>query len=465
MVNRAGRLGWTGLTLAQQFAILGGVVILAAALAVGSVVVGRIEDVVVRNTANSTALYMENIVGTLTQDLTQHETLSRRTQKSIGELLEQTALGRRVVSFKVWRKGGFVMDASNPDLIGKTLEVGDSLRAAWGGQVQAEFDDTSDPEDQAEHALGLPLLEIYTPVRNPATGEVIAVMEFYEVAETLKADIRRARAMAWASVAGVMGLIWAALFLVVLRGSRTIDAQIVALTEMSAHNLALRLQIQQASARSATLAERSLRQIGADLHDGPAQLMAFAALRLDALRGQAPDGGLKTDLAEVGEAVSGAITEIRNISRGVSVPDLDQRDMRDVLQGLADAHAARTGTDVTVAGAFATLPDLPPALRLCIYRFVQEGLNNAWQHAGGRGQELRMVLQDGRLQLSVLDSGAGPAMQPDAIAKGDAGLGLMGLKDRVESLGGRLQLLDRRSAADGKQGAELRMTIDIAVPT
>ena len=474
MAGRDIRRVWSGLTLALQFAVAGGVVILAAALAVGSVVANRIEEAVVRNTANATALYMESFVAPITQDLTQQETLSTRSQKDMAQLLAQTELGRRVVSFKVWRKGGFVLDASNRALIGQSFAVSDNLRAAWGGQVTGEFEDTRDAEDAAEDAMGLPLLEIYAPVRHRTTGEVIAVVEFYEIAETLKDDIQRARALTWLWVVGILGVIGAALFLVVLRGSRTIDAQILALKDMSLRNLALRVQIQHASARSATLGERALRQIGADLHDGPAQLMAFAALRLDALKSQSADDRQRADLAEVAAAVSEAITEIRTLSRGLSVPDLDRRDMGEVLEGLADGHAARTGTAVRMTGGTGDLPDLPPALRLCIYRFVQEGLTNAWRHAGGRGQELRIGIQGGKLQLSVLDEG--PGFAPHGPAEGTVAeaesvstegprLGLAGLKDRVEALGGRLDLL-ARTGPDGlpAKGAELRMTIEISGP-
>ncbi len=459
------------MSLAAQFALAGGVVILAAALIVGSVVAGRIEEVVVRNTANATALYMENFVSPLTQDLTQQESLSARSKKDIAGLLAQTELGRRVVSFKVWRRGGLVLDASNKDLVGRVFEPTENLRLAWAGEVRAEFQDTKDAEDQAENAMNVPLLEIYSPIRNQATGEVIAVIEFYEIAETLRDDILRARLLSWAWVGGILALIGAALFGIVLRGSRTIDAQILALREMSVRNLSLRLQIQEASGRSATMAERALRQVGADLHDGPAQLMAFAALRLDVLKAQVHGDKARADLAEVAGAVSEAISEIRNLSRGLSVPDLDRRDMAEVLAGLADAHAARTGTPVRQTGIDAGLPDLPAAVRLCVYRFVQEGLNNAWRHASGRGQELRLSVLGGKLQLSVLDEGPGfPPEGPPLTTLGGQRLGLVGLKDRVEALGGHLEFLTGTGTGgmtggpdsnDQRRGSELRMTIDL----
>jgi signal transduction histidine kinase len=449
----------SGLSLAAQFALAGGVVILAAALAVGSVVAARIEETVVRNTANATALYMESFIAPIIQDTTEQDTLTSRWRKDIPELLANTELGRRVVSFKIWRKDGFITNASNKDLIGQTFEVTDNLRKSWQGQVQGDFENNNDPEDAAEGDLGLPLLEIYTPIRSRTTGDVIAVVEFYEIAETLQGDIRQARLLAWSSVIGTMSVIWAALFLIVLRGSRTIDAQIVALKEMSVRNLSLRLQIQEAAARSVTMGERALRQIGADLHDGPAQLMGFAALRLDAMKGAAKDSQFKADLAEVGTAVAEAITEIRNLSRGLSVPDLERRDMLDMLQSLADVHVARVGSAVTIDSAQSDLPDLPAALRVCIYRFVQEGLNNAWRHAGGRGQELRLVYSKGKLTLSVLDQGTNfPPEAPLDSNSSHQRLGLVGLKNRVEALGGQLEFL---RWTDTETGAELRMTTEL----
>ena len=218
------RKGWAGLSLARQFAIAGGVVMLAATLLVGWFVAGRIEEVVVRNTANATALYMESFVAPLTQDLAREDHLSEASRDSIGALLAGTALGQRVVSFKIWREGGLLADASNEALVGQTFPPTENLRLAWAGEVRADFEDTGDPEDANEDALGMPLLEIYSPIRDIETGRVIAVAEFYEVATQLKADLSRARLASWATVALVMLAIGASLFIIVLRGSRTLTA-------------------------------------------------------------------------------------------------------------------------------------------------------------------------------------------------------------------------------------------------
>jgi signal transduction histidine kinase len=449
------RKGWSGLSLARQFALAGGVVMLVATGLVGWFVAGRIEEVVVRNTANATALYMESFVAPLTQDLGHADNLSDESRARIGALLESTALGRRVVSFKIWRQGGFLADASNVALVGRTFPLTENLKLAWAGEVRADFEDTGDPEDKDENALGVPLLEIYSPIRDVKTGRVIAVAEFYEVATQLKSDLARARLASWATVALVMLVIGASLFAIVLRGSRTIDRQLAALTELSARNVALRLRVQGAAARFAAMNDQTLRRIGADLHDGPAQQMGFAALRLDALR-QAVGTDRGTAVDEVARAVKDAISEIRTISRGLSLPDIDRRSLPELVQRLAEAHKARTGVDVAVSCRIPPGIELPEAAKICIYRFVQEGLNNGWHHAEGKEQSVDLMIEGDDLRLVVADRGPGFAAPPPGAGADGTTLGLAGLGDRVESLGG--QLLARNRAGGG---AELVMTLDL----
>jgi signal transduction histidine kinase len=449
---------WSDISLAGQFAIAGGVVLAVAAVAGGFFVSHRIEDTVVRNTANATALYMESFVAPLTQDLATQSFLSDQSRVDIGLLLAETPLGQRVASFKIWRKDGFLLDASNAELVGQTFAPTENLTQAWQGEVRADFNDTGDEEDVAEHALGLPLLEIYAPVREARTGRVIAVAEFYEIATQLQVDLVRARRLAWGTVGAIVALIAGTLFAIVLRGSRTIDRQLAALKDMVARNLALRLRVQGAAARFTAMNDQALRRIGADLHDGPAQLMGFAALRLDSLRREVKGDKAMAVVDEVAQAVKDSILEIRNISRGLSLPDIEQRPLADILQGLADAHMARVGGDVRVDCPADGLPDVPIAVKICCFRFVQEGLNNAWRHAEGKGLEVHLRVKGKVLRLCVMDRGPGFAHLPIDINSEDVtGLGLAGLMDRVESLGGHITAENR---ADGA-GACLCMELDL----
>jgi signal transduction histidine kinase len=100
---------------------------------------------------------------------------------------------------------------------------------------------------------------------------------------------------------------------------------------------------------------------------------------------------------------------------------------------------------------------LPEAAKICIYRFVQEGLNNGWRHAEGKEQSVDLVIEgDDLLRLTVADRGPGFAAPPPGAGADGTTLGLAGLGDRVESLGGQLTA---RNRAGG--GAELVMTLDL----
>ena len=129
------RLSWTRLSLVRQFALAGGIVMLIAALLGGFFVSRRIEEVVVRNTANATALYMESVIAPLMQDMASRADLSVGWRAELGSLLAGTALGKRVVSFKIWRPGGLVVDASDRDLVGRVFPLTENLDLAFKGDI------------------------------------------------------------------------------------------------------------------------------------------------------------------------------------------------------------------------------------------------------------------------------------------------------------------------------------------
>ena len=443
---------WSDLTLAGQFALAGGLVMVLATGIVGFWVSGRIEGVVVRNAANTTALYMESFIEPLAQDMAHSDRLTPANAQAIDALLAGTTLGKRVVSFKLWDGAQRVVASTDPAVIGRSFPEEDDVVEAWKGEVVASFNRLDAEENEAERALGLPLLQIYTPIRERGSGRVIAVAEFYEVATGLQADLVKARLSSWMAVLLVMAAIFGTLFAIVLRGSRIIAGQLEALSDLASRNVSLRLKVQGAAGRFSALNDQALRQIGADLHDGPAQLMGFAALRLDSLRKGADARG-QIEIDGIQKAIREAITEIRNISRGVSLPEIEKREMGEVIRGLVDAHAARTGREVALT--LSLTRDLPLAVKICLGRLVQEGLTNGYRHGGGLGQEVRVSEADGALIAQVLDAGPGVAA---GLAEDLYGLGLGGLAGRVESLGGELSLGPR---LDGRGGAELRMVLDL----
>lgn len=451
---------WQRLSLANQFAVAGSVVLALATLGIGWWVTGQIEASVVRNSANASALYMDSFISPLSQNLATETELSPGAHRALDEIFTNTPLGERIVSFKIWDLHGKVLDAMDPAIVGQSFPVEDDLRAAINGQITSGFGPLTEAENAAESALGLPLLEIYSPIRQDWSGKVIAVAEFYERNDQLRDDLTAARWGAWATVSAVVLGLGSVLYFIVLGGSRLIDSQRRALDArmselrvLSSHNTDLRLRVQGAAARAATQTENSMRRIGADLHDGPAQYLAYAALRLDALRDRITDPAAMTEVDSVAGAVTHAMTEVRALSRGLSLPEIAGHSLKDIVQRAADAHAVRSGSPVMVGLHCTTEPEVPLAARICIFRFVQEGLNNASRYGGGLGMEVTLTGRAKTLTLVVRDHG--PGLDAKTVPQDGRGLGLPGLRDRVESLGG---VFSARTHPEG--GTELTMTLE-----
>lgn len=449
------------LSLAAQFALAGGIVIVLSMILVGRTVALRIEESVVRNAALTSAQYIDSIIAPLSQDIAEADRLSPGARRALDEIFKGSPFGDRVVSYKLWTPGGRIVYASDPHLTGQSFEISTGLSSALNGVVHASFEDLNDEEDKGELALGIPLLEIYSPIREVWSGKVIGVAEFYENATQLQIDLTAARRNAWVTVAAVFSAIGALLYLIVLGGSRTIERQRHALDErmhdlaaLSDYNRTLRERVQSASARSSAMNDQALRRLAGDLHDGPAQLLGFAALRLDKLRDAV---GTNPEIDAIERAVKDAIREVRTISRGISLPDIANRGACEIVRGVVEAHQARSRTEVAFTCDVAEGATLSPAIKICLYRFAQEGLNNAWRHAEGRGQDVRLTNSGGRLRLAVRDRGPGFGAVGRTDDGGDHGMGLSGLQDRVESLGGTLT---RRNLPEG--GAELAMELETA---
>lgn len=442
---------WRRLTLPGQFLLAGAVVMVLAMLVVGSWVSKRIEAAVVENSAASAALFMESFISPLGQELTETDTLSPPARQALAEIFNGTSLGERVVSYKIWLPGGRVVHSSDAALIGRVFDPSDDLRKAWAGQIASSFEDLNDLEDEAEAALGIPLLEVYSPIRQAWTGEVIAVAEFYERADRLAAELSSARQTSWLVVGGAFFVSGLLVFGIVQAGGRTIIQQQRALEEqlvqtemVSEQNARLRERSISASSRATAQTERTIRRIGFDLHDGPAQYLALAALRLDGVLDNKPSG--TADVEQVRGSLSKALEEVRIISRGLALPDLDETGIFDLVERAVRDHEKQSGMTVHLNLPDSAEPELDYAKKLCAFRFLQETLSNASRHAGVAEAKVTLSLFDNTAKFVVSDKGKGfdPALTQKI--REDGGQGLFGLIDRAESIGGEVLIQSNSTA-------------------
>ncbi|NZD54584.1 sensor histidine kinase [Rhizobium leguminosarum] len=436
---------WNARSLASQFFIAGGLISIAAMLVVGFFVSHLIEETVIHNSGAATALYVDSVIAPLLPDMQTESLLDEASAQALDETLGQGALGKRLVSFKLWRSDGTILYSNEKELVGRKFAVSDKLQRAFAGSLVARYEIASDPESDKERALGKPLMEIYNPVLQPWSGQAVAVLEFYETAEGLADSLADARLRSWGAVAALTATFFLVLSVLVFRGSRTIEAQrkdlkerVTELSALLAENRGLQRRLQRASQRAAALNETYLRSIGADLHDGPAQHIAYASLRLDSdvlINASTQPEAREKELAWIRSSLAEAMTEIRNICSGLVLPQIEKSSITEIVTRVIDAHQHKTESHVeTVIDEDG--PDLPPAVKICIYRFVQEALNNAYRHGGGVQQAVRAASRKGHVRVEVSDHGDG--FDPTEVRP--TSLGLVGLRERVDSLGGSFDI-------------------------
>ncbi|MGL4442434.1 MAG: sensor histidine kinase [Alsobacter sp.] len=434
---------WRELGLARQkvvYALLGIAIIMAF---LGNWTSGRIQSGVLTSMTTSAALYMENFVSPLVRDYDGSSELDGRAIEALDRLVADPAFRRQIASIKVWAKDGRLLYAQDKEQIGKRFPISANLQRAVEGRLSADYEPPDEEENERERGLGLPLVEIYTPILRETSGDVVSVVEFYAIATALERELRRSRIESWLIVSVIALLVLSAIVALVSGDGATIARQekalqnrVAQLSRLLVHNEELRQKLVEARRGAVETNERVLRRIGADLHDGPAQLIGLALLRLDNLtpRSSRKDAAVvKAELETIRGALNSSLSEIRVLSSGIAPPALERVQARDAIEMAVANHEQHTGTDVDCK--LGALPlDLPALLKTCLYRFTQEGLTNAFRHAKAAGQRVRAGTEAGVLFLEVQDDG--PGFVQDFIPSTQRGLGLSGLRDRVESLGG-----------------------------
>ena len=269
--------------LLSQFVLLAAVVLCLGMIGTSHWLGAQIERIVTANAGATTALYVDSMVAPIVQDLDGGADLTPAARADLTRVLEHSALVREISAFKLWDRNGKVLYSNRPELVGRISTDNPRLAIALAGGVFAQLRALTGTEPETG-STGTPtrLMEVYAPLRSTRSGEVIGVAEFYSQTSGLRQDLRASRINAWVVVGGVTLTMFLMLSTVFLRGDRLIrrqraalDAKIAELSQALSANEALGLRADQANLRVAEINERSLRRLSADLHDGPAQLLAF----------------------------------------------------------------------------------------------------------------------------------------------------------------------------------------------
>ncbi|HMH40790.1 MAG TPA: GAF domain-containing protein [Gaiellaceae bacterium] len=264
-----------------------------------------------------------------------------------------------------------------------------------------------------------------------------------------------ARAVGARSAVGVPVVVDGALWGVMAVGSRETEPlpadfedRLEKFTELLATAIANaegRAELDASRARIVATADATRRRIERDLHDGAQQQLVWLALALRAAQATVPED-LEQHRSELGRIVDGltaALDDLREVALGIHPAGLSEDGLTPALKRLVARSPLRVNLDFRADGRF------PEPVEVATYYVVSESLTNAAKHADTPVVDVALAVDDGALRVEVRDDGCGGADPA-------AGSGLLGLKDRVEAIGGTMQLTSPPGA-----GTSLRVELPL----
>jgi signal transduction histidine kinase len=213
------------------------------------------------------------------------------------------------------------------------------------------------------------------------------------------------------------------------------EARMVGFTELvgtAIANADSRAQLTASRARIVAAADDARRRVERDLHDGTQQRLVSLSLGLRLARSTVPADlpGLQTQIGRVADELDEASAELREISHGIHPAILSEGGLRPALRTLARRSVIPVELDVRTDARFRD------PIEVAAYYVVSEALTNTTKHARASCAHVAVDQRAGVLHLSIRDDGVGGADPA-------RGSGLTGLRDRVEALGGSIEVSSR----------------------
>jgi signal transduction histidine kinase len=197
--------------------------------------------------------------------------------------------------------------------------------------------------------------------------------------------------------------------------------------------------------------ENEIRRIAHSLHDEVQQLLAAVSILLEQMVQDLPEPA-STRLAGILEHVDSVAGQVRRLSHELRPTILDDLGLVAALEFLAEGVARRGKIEIAVAGSVAGR--LKPTTEIALYRIAQEALANVVRHAGARLVRVSVRSAPEALTLRIRDDGGGFDVRAALARTGRRGLGLVGIKERVEALGGTLHI-------DSAPGRGTEMVVEV----
>jgi PAS domain S-box-containing protein len=198
--------------------------------------------------------------------------------------------------------------------------------------------------------------------------------------------------------------------------------------------------------------EAERKRIARDLHDDLSQKLALLSIDIEQLPRRAP-GELAENVREISDRTAEIATDVHRLAYTLHPSKLESLGLVAALESVCRDISRQHGLQVDFEHG--NIPaDVPADIALCLYRVVQEALNNVIRHSGARHAMVELRAAGDLLELHVADSGAG-----FVASAGGAGIGLVSMRERVNFVGGQLAI----HSAPGS-GTRIGVRVSISKP-
>ena len=428
-------------TGAQILLPTGSVAIICSALLIGVWLSARLQTVTVNRVGAAAALAVNQLLAPTLHDT--HGDRFKLNRPNIDSRLQNLQARGQLLSLVIWQTH------NRRQLFGDSLDpanfniASDAVEKAWRGVISTHL----------VNAHSSTITRVSSPLRSTRDGRVLAVAEFLYTEPELGALLHSMRIRLWLLITSIAAGMIAILFWTRLQIEHKIELTKMDLDERVRLAVQMKSRLENIQSQIDAGLEPLLTSTSCELLLETKQDIEVALSRLKRVYQGVSDEDSRTDLAIINDTLLESIREIQEISGGKSLPELAKLSLNEICRQAIGQHQQRTG--VSVALTSNSLPVIvSPQLKICIYRFLQETLFNAYQHGKSTTASVQAMVKNDTLQISVYDPGCG--FDPDETLRTGSRLGIAGLRNRIHSVGGDIQF-------DSEIGLGTRVTVKFTV--
>jgi signal transduction histidine kinase len=213
-------------------------------------------------------------------------------------------------------------------------------------------------------------------------------------------------------------------------------------------------ELENLSARLLEIQEQERRSLSQELHDEVGQTLTALRMEISQSIPRVSDPDVAERLSRARQLAESTVQIVRDISLMLRPSLLDDLGLGAALQWQLERFSSRSGIDYRFDGAEVG-EHLPDGIKTCVFRIAQEALNNCEKYAGAASVHVVLRHQEGRVSLEVSDDGCG--FTTDRRGLPSRGTGILGMKERAQTLGGSVTV-------DSRPGAGTRIALILPIP-